>query len=85
VSARPVDESSPFLAGGGELGELIRTHDWSATPLGAPSAWPESLRIAVRIMLASRQPIWIGWGDELTYLYNDPGCRRTSCGPRSGT
>jgi signal transduction histidine kinase len=72
VSARPVDESSPFLAGGGELGELIRTHDWSATPLGAPSAWPESLRIAVRIMLASRQPIWIGWGDELTYLYNDP-------------
>ena len=23
-------------------------------------------------MLTSRQPIWIGWGQELTYLYNDP-------------
>ena len=23
-------------------------------------------------MLTSRQPIWIGWGPELTYLYNDP-------------
>ena len=23
-------------------------------------------------MLTSRQPIWIGWGRELTYLYNDP-------------
>jgi GAF domain-containing protein len=30
------------------------------------------LKIAVRIMLTSRQPIWIGWGEELTYLYNDP-------------
>jgi PAS domain S-box-containing protein len=23
-------------------------------------------------MLTSRQPIWIGWGEDLTYLYNDP-------------
>ena len=23
-------------------------------------------------MLTSRQPIWIGWGKELIYLYNDP-------------
>ena len=23
-------------------------------------------------MLTSRQPIWIGWGPELIYLYNDP-------------
>src|SRR4051812_9209367 len=22
-------------------------------------------------MLTSRQPIWIGWGEDLTYLYND--------------
>ena len=29
-------------------------------------------RIAVRIMLTSRQPYWLGWGPELTYLYNDP-------------
>jgi PAS domain S-box-containing protein len=60
-----------FLAGGGELGALIRAFDWASTPLGPAEAWPQSLRIAVRIMLASRQPIWIGWGPELTYLYND--------------
>jgi len=23
-------------------------------------------------MLTSRQPIWIGWGRELIYFYNDP-------------
>ena len=60
-----------FLAGGGELGALIRAHDWSRTPLGDPVSWPQSLKTAVQIMLASRQPFWLGWGPELTYLYND--------------
>ena len=70
---RSSDGSSlSFLAGGGEMGALIRGHDWSKTPLGPPESWPQSLRTAVRIMLTSRQPIWIGWGPELTYLYNDP-------------
>ncbi len=61
-----------FLEGGGEMGALIRAHDWQTTPLGPPETWPHSLRTAVRIMLTSRQPIWIGWGEDLTYLYNDP-------------
>ena len=52
-----------FLAGGGELGALMRGFDWQATPLGPPSNWPQSLRMAVRIMLTSLQPIWIGWGN----------------------
>ena len=61
-----------FLSGGGELGALIGTFDWASTPLGQSESWPQSLKIAARIMLTSRQPIWIGWGKELTYLYNDP-------------
>ncbi|WGS54792.1 response regulator [Paraburkholderia sp. D15] len=62
----------PFLSGGGELGSLIRAYDWTQTTLGAPESWPQGLKIAIRIMLTSRQPIWIGWGDELIYFYNDP-------------
>ncbi|HEX3974283.1 MAG TPA: ATP-binding protein [Stellaceae bacterium] len=65
-------ESAPFLAGGGELGARMRSFNWRRTPLGPPQDWPRSLKTAVRIMLTSRQPIWIGWGPELTYLYNDP-------------
>ncbi len=61
-----------FLAGGGEMGALIRAHDWTTSPLGSPETWPQSLKTAVRIMLTSRQPIWIGWGKQLIYLYNDP-------------
>jgi signal transduction histidine kinase/DNA-binding response OmpR family regulator len=59
------------LAGGGELGALIRAHDWAATPLGPPEGWPLSLKTAIRIMLTSRQPFWIGWGKDLIYFYND--------------
>lgn len=61
-----------FLAGGGEMGERIRSFNWAATPLGHPQTWPPSLRTCVRIMLASRQPIWLGWGKQLVKLYNDP-------------
>ncbi len=60
-----------FLAGGGEMGALIRTHPWSETPLGPPAFWPGSLKTAIRIMLTSRQPIWIGWGSDLLFFYND--------------
>jgi hypothetical protein len=63
---------SSFLDGGGELGALMRAYDWAKTPLGPPQHWPRSLKTAVRIMLTSRQPFWLGWGPELTYLYNDP-------------
>jgi signal transduction histidine kinase len=61
-----------FLSGGGEMGERIRNFDWSTTPLGPVHTWPQSLRTCVRIMLTSRQPIWLGWGKDLIKLYNDP-------------
>ncbi|HZT60231.1 MAG TPA: ATP-binding protein, partial [Pyrinomonadaceae bacterium] len=54
------------------MGERMRSFDWSRTPLGPAESWPQSLKTAVRIMLTSRQPIWLGWGDELIKLYNDP-------------
>ncbi len=68
-----------FLAAGGETGALIRAADWSATPLGAPDAWPEGLRLSVRLMLSSRLPMAVFWGPHLIQFYND-GCR-SSLGP----
>jgi hypothetical protein len=68
----PASPGAAFLDGGGELGDLMRAHDWTTTPLGPPADWPRALKTAVRIMLTSRQPFWLGWGPDLTYLYNDP-------------
>src|SRR6187399_2478073 len=72
-----MDKSIPvkmhdFLSGGGEMGERIRSFDWSQTPLGEPENWEQSLKTCVHIMLTSSQPIWIGWGKDLIKLYNDP-------------
>ena len=60
-----------FLAGGGELGALMRAHDWPLTPLGMISAWPLALRTLVAVMLGSKQPMFVAWGAERTLLYND--------------
>ena len=58
-------------ADGGEMGARMRVHDWAATPLGPPEAWPLSLRTLVGVMLGSRQPMFVAWGPERTLLYND--------------
>jgi len=60
-----------FLAAPGELGGLIRDFDWAATPLGPLDAWPQSLRTSVSLILNARHPMWIGWGADATFLYND--------------
>ena len=36
-----------FLSGGGELGAMMRAHDWSTSPLGHPRTWPQALRTVV--------------------------------------
>jgi len=51
--------------------------DWDATPLGPMESWPQHLRIPVRMMLSSRFAMWMGWGPELTFLYNDAYARMT--------
>ena len=60
-----------FLAGGGEMGARMRALDWTATPLGPPAQWPQSLKTIVRVMLDSRYAMWMLWGPELTFFCND--------------
>ncbi|HJX27840.1 MAG TPA: GAF domain-containing sensor histidine kinase, partial [Thermoanaerobaculia bacterium] len=70
-SAGPPRAGAAFLAGGGEMGQRMREADWSRSPLGPVERWPRSLKTAVRIMLTSRQPMFVWWGSELINLYND--------------
>lgn len=60
-----------FLAGGGEMGALIRAADWSKTSLGDPKGWPQSLQTMVAVMLESPFGMYIAWGEDYTQLYND--------------
>jgi PAS domain S-box-containing protein len=60
-----------FLEGGGQVGSLMRVYDWSTSPLGAPETWPQSLRSVVGLLLNSKFPMFVAWGEELGFLYND--------------
>src|SRR5580698_11198840 len=59
------------LRAAGEMGELVRSLDWSATPLGAPENWSPALRAVVPILLANRFPQLLWWGPEYISIYND--------------
>ena len=60
-----------FLQGGGQMGDLIRSFDWSKTSLGIPNNWPQSLRTTVNIVLNSSFPMFLFWGKDLVCFYND--------------
>ena len=61
----------------GELGRLIHEFDWASTPLGPIKQWPQSLKTVVRILQTSRFAMWMGWGDDLTFFYNDAYAKMT--------
>jgi signal transduction histidine kinase len=72
-------ESANWLVGGGEMGKLVRSMDWSRTPLGPIESWPQSLRTTVSLCLASSFPIALAWGPHHVQIYNDgywPICGR---------
>jgi len=68
-----------FLAGGDEMGALMREHDWRRHPLGTPDTWPSTLKTLLRLLLSSNHPMFIWWGEDLIQFYND--AYRQSLGP----
>ncbi|MDM0036791.1 PAS domain-containing protein [Variovorax sp. J22P271] len=53
------------------MGALMRSHDWSDSPLGQPEQWPQALRTVVDLLLQSQFPMFVAWGEELGFIYND--------------
>ncbi|AWV16775.1 hypothetical protein A3862_15755 [Methylobacterium sp. XJLW] len=69
-----VSQTSAFHDGG-FVGTRMRALDWSATSLGPQEHWPPTLLTLVRVMLNSRQPMFIAWGADRTLVYNDTYAR----------
>lgn len=76
------------------MGRLIREHDWASSALGPVDGWPQSLRVALRLLLSANVPMVLWWGDHLLMFYNNsyrdamaPGCHPQAlgleCGKRS--
>ena len=62
--------TSQWPMAGGEMGQRIRSFDWSATPLGPLTSWPPTLRTVVDLMLCSPQPVYIALGGEHISLHS---------------
>ncbi|MFL6694869.1 MAG: response regulator, partial [Ramlibacter sp.] len=54
-----------------DMAAAISGFDWAATPLGPAEAWPQSLKSTVRLLLGSRYPGFLLWGEQLVAIYND--------------
>lgn len=68
---------SLLFPGDGEIASLMRQTDWAQTTLGPVESWPNALKTAVRIVLTSKFSMWMAWGPDLAFLYNDAYRRDT--------
>ena len=53
------------------MARLIAELDWSSSPIGPPSSWPQSLKTTVGIILSAKAQIVLFWGPEFVAIYND--------------
>jgi PAS domain S-box-containing protein len=66
-----LDDLATLFAGSGEMEARMRAKSWADTSLGPTEAWPQSLKTIIRMLLTSRFAMWIGWGDDLSFFYNN--------------
>jgi len=53
------------------MAEQVRGRDWQATPVGPIEQWPGALRNAINLILASPESMYVVWGVDLTFFFND--------------
>jgi two-component sensor histidine kinase len=59
-----------FPPGDDVMSDAIRSFDWGSTELGTVEGWPDALRTLVALMLGSAQPMFMAWGRDKVWLYN---------------
>lgn len=62
---------SDVFVGSSAMAARMQAFDWSGSPLGPPAFWPGTLKASLTLMLDSGFPMFIAWGDDLTFFYND--------------
>ena len=67
----PKGSTDRTFDGGGEMGALMRSFDWSKTALGPVSGWSQALKTMVGVLLGTPSPMHLAWGPQLVQLYND--------------
>ena len=53
------------------MADRTRNFDWAQTSLGSIDQWSDDLLITLNMLLSTRQPMFLFWGDERIQFYND--------------
>ena len=65
------DRYNDIFVGDGEMAQMMRLHNWAESSVGPPETWPEALKVAIRLLLTSKFEMWLGWGPDIAFFYND--------------
>lgn len=60
-----------FRSSDQRMAKRILERDWSGSSIGAPDEWPHALRTILSLMMSSRFPMFVAWGPDLAFIYND--------------
>lgn len=74
------DDVAETLPGGAptlSVTDAMELVDWRSTPVGPRASWPALLDSIVRVVQASKFSMWLGWGPDLVFFYNDAYRRDT--------
>ena len=67
----------PLFGADEEMARVMAAHGWAGSPVGPPAEWPPLLQTMTRLILTSRFSMWMGWGPEVTFFYNQAYARDT--------
>ena len=71
MSEEPTHHLSGIFPGSSEMAARMRAFDWASTSLGDPMRWPDGLKVALRMLLTAKFEMWLGWGPDHLFFYND--------------
>ncbi|WP_156678154.1 PAS domain-containing sensor histidine kinase [Sphingomonas profundi] len=64
--------TDPLLfTGTDEAARQLREFDCVASPLGPQDRWPVAFRLALSFILASPEPMWMAWGPDQLFFFNE--------------
>ena len=69
-SPQTISDTGIFSANG-EMARRIRAYDWASSAIGPVESWPQSLKTTLGILIHSKFPMFLFWGEDLICFYND--------------
>ncbi|HET7899298.1 MAG TPA: PAS domain-containing protein, partial [Flavisolibacter sp.] len=63
--------SAYLFQGKGEAVRLMNDRDWLQSSMGPVTSWPQNLLFSIEILLRSDLPMFLFWGSDHLFFYND--------------